>query len=39
MSDARDEADDEVDETPGVDEWIAAEAEADAFLDETSPEN
>jgi len=38
MSDAGDEQDDEVDETPGVDEWIAVESKADAVLDETSPE-
>ena len=38
MSDAADEQDDEVDETPGVDEWIAVESTADAVLDETSPE-
>ena len=39
MSDAGDEQDDEVDETPGVDEWIAVESEADAVLDEDSPED
>jgi hypothetical protein len=39
MSDAGDERDDEVDETPGVDEWIAVESQADAVLDDTSPED
>ena len=39
MSDAGEEQDDEVDETPGVDEWIAVESEADAVLDETSTED
>jgi len=38
MSDAGDEADDEVDEAPGVDEWRAAEAVADG-LDETQSED
>jgi hypothetical protein len=38
MSDAGDELDDEVDETPGVDEWIAVESEADTVVDDTSPE-
>ncbi len=33
MSDAGDEADDEVDETPGVEEWIAAESQAEAVAD------
>jgi len=38
MSDVGDEADDEVDEVPGVEEWIAAEAVADG-LDETRSED
>ena len=33
MSDAGDEADEEIDEAPGVDEWIAVESEADAIPD------
>ncbi|HEX2785636.1 MAG TPA: hypothetical protein VHN36_18795 [Ilumatobacteraceae bacterium] len=32
MSDAGDEAD-EVDETPGVEEWLAVESEAEAVSD------
>ena len=39
MSEAGEEQDDEVDETPGVDEWIAVESKADAVLDEASPED
>ena len=33
MSDTSDEADDEVDETPGVEEWLAVESEAEAVAD------
>ena len=36
MHDPDTEQDDEVDETPGVDEWIAVESEAEAL--ETPPE-
>ena len=39
MSDAGEELDDEVDETPGVDEWIAVESKADAVFDESWPED
>ena len=39
MSDAGDQADDEVDETPGVEEWIAVESEAADALDRTPPED
>jgi hypothetical protein len=39
MSDAGEEQDDDVDETPGVDEWIAVESKTDAVLDETSTED
>ena len=35
MSDAGDEQDDEVEETPGVEEWIADESRAEEVADGT----
>ena len=37
MSDVSDEAADDVEETPGVDEWIAVESAADAVVDGPDP--
>jgi hypothetical protein len=38
MSDAGDELDDEVDETPGVEEWIAEESRAEEVADRIATE-
>jgi len=38
MSDTGEEEDDEVEETPGVEEWIADESRAEAFDDGTASE-
>jgi hypothetical protein len=38
MSDAGDELDDEIDETPGVEEWIADESRAEEVAEGTATE-
>jgi hypothetical protein len=38
MSDTGDEQDDEVDQTPGVEEWIADESRAEEIDDDTGAE-